>query len=204
MNATYTLNPQHNGIEITFPGKPGKAILEALKAEGFRWHSVKRLWYAKQTEKRLALAQSITNTGSPAEAPEAPKTRTTAEAPKANKYGVKVGDVFYMTWGYEQTNNNFFQVVKVCGGTSVRVVEVWPSYNVDTYYSHGMAEDRSYNFNGEMLPKAERTIFINDQEKGDIKKVTSFYQDGRPQIRMNGHLCDRVNGTLNTYESWYA
>lgn len=192
MNATYTLNPQHNGIEIIFPGKPGKAILETLKAEGFRWHSVKRLWYAKQTEKRLALAQSITN------------TETTAEVPKANKYGVKVGDVFHMTWGYEQTNNNFFQVVKVCGETSVRVVEVSPSYNVDTHYSHGMAENRSYNFNGEMLPKAERTIFINDQEKGDIKKVTSFYQDGKPQIRIDGHLCDRVNGMLNTYESWYA
>lgn len=185
MNATYTLNPQHNGIEITFPGKPGKAILEALKAEGFRWHSVKRLWYAKQTEKRLALAQSITNTGSPAEAPEAPKTRTTAEASKANKYGVEVGDLFYTSWGYDQTNVDFFQVVALVGTSSVRVREVFPQSERIDAYRDGSTVD-TYHNNGKLLPPAPHSVFIKDQEHGDLKRLKSYRQDGsRPQFKLS-------------------
>lgn len=36
---------------------------------------------------------------------------------------VKVGDIFVATWGYDQTNANFFQVVKV-GAKSVSVREI--------------------------------------------------------------------------------
>lgn len=36
-----------------------------------------------------------------------------------NKYGVKVGDVFYNSWGYEQTNIDFYEVVKLRGKTQI-------------------------------------------------------------------------------------
>lgn len=61
MNATYTLNEQFNGIEISFPDKPAKAILEKIKNAGYRWHKVKKVWYAKQTSERLVIAQEVTN-----------------------------------------------------------------------------------------------------------------------------------------------
>lgn len=70
------INNELNGIEIFFESKPEPATLEALKAAGYRWHKVKKLWYAKNTPERLELAKSITN-GEPIEAP--------APAP-ANKY----------------------------------------------------------------------------------------------------------------------
>ena len=54
------LNNELNGIEIIFDNKPATATLEALKSAGFRWHKVKKLWYAKNTPERLELAQSIT------------------------------------------------------------------------------------------------------------------------------------------------
>lgn len=58
--ANYTLNQELNGIEISFDQKPDAATLDALKANGYRWHRVKKVWYAKQTPARLALAETIT------------------------------------------------------------------------------------------------------------------------------------------------
>ena len=56
---TYSINKEHNGIEIKFDNKPNQETLTNLKANGFRWHRVKRLWFAKQTDKRLALASAL-------------------------------------------------------------------------------------------------------------------------------------------------
>lgn len=203
-NATFTRNTALHGLEISFTQKPSKSVLDSLKAEGFRWHSVKKLWYAKETESRLRLLQTITGTQEATEGTQAQPTAQKAQEAPQNKYNVKVGDVFWMSWGYDQTNNDFFQVVKLCGSASVRVVQVYPQYDTEYSYSHGMAEDRSYKFTGKMLPRAERSIFISDQEKGDVKRLTSFYADGRPQIKIGNHHCDKVEGTLKTYESWYA
>ena len=52
-------NNNLNGIEVIFAAKPEPATIEALKANGFKWHNVKKLWYAKQTPARVAFAQSL-------------------------------------------------------------------------------------------------------------------------------------------------
>ena len=59
MTATFTLNPELNGIELYFGDKPGKAVLDMLKQARWRWHNAKKCWYAKQTEAALELAQTI-------------------------------------------------------------------------------------------------------------------------------------------------
>ena len=44
------------------------------------------------------------------------KVVKTAKAPKEaveNECGAKVGDVLYSSWGYEQTNYNFYEVIAV-------------------------------------------------------------------------------------------
>ena len=48
-----------SGIELYFDGKPNASIIERLKAVFFRWHSVKKCWYAKANEKTEALAQEL-------------------------------------------------------------------------------------------------------------------------------------------------
>lgn len=60
VKATFTKNEELNGIEITFDGKPAADIRDALKADGFRWHRQKKIWYAKNTAERLELAETIT------------------------------------------------------------------------------------------------------------------------------------------------
>lgn len=64
--ATLTINHERGGVELTFPGKPDEGIRSRLKAAGFRWSGRQGLWYARQNERTLAVAQEIA--GIPAEA----------------------------------------------------------------------------------------------------------------------------------------
>lgn len=201
--ATYTINEEFNGIEITFDTKPAEEIRNALKENGFRWHRKKAIWYAKQTPERLATAQSIANGE---EIKATPKAKSTAKKTKENKFGVKVGDLFYTSWGYDQTNNNFFQVVELVGETSVRVREVCPPVLYREAVS-GMSEDITIKNTTEMLPATSYSGFINDQERGDLKRLKSYAADrvSRPQFKLSS-FADAwkiESETLSVYESWY-
>lgn len=198
---TYRINEEFNGIEITFESKPAEDIRSTLKENGFRWHKAKGLWYAKQNAERLQLAEIL------AAGNEAPKAKKTKKAPKANKYGVNVGDLFYSSWGYDQTNNNFFQVIALVGESSVRVREVRPVV-IDTEYISSMAEDITIRNTNEMLPATDYSVFIKDQENGDLKRLKSFAADGvsNPQFKLDSFAdAWKVEADeMTVYESWYA
>lgn len=59
MACTMHLNEEKNGIELSFDKKPERVILDEMKALGFRWHHTNKIWYAKQTEERIAFAQKL-------------------------------------------------------------------------------------------------------------------------------------------------
>lgn len=201
---TLTLNKELNGIEIRFDCKPISSTLESLKKSGFRWHRQKKFWYAKQTPERIKLAQSITDG-------KEIKTVTTKEkAEKKNVFGVKVGDIFSASWGYEQTNNDFFQVIALVGEKSVRVREVNPPI-VRRDPVSGVAEDRVYKITGEILPPSPHSVFIKDQEKGDLKRIKPGYFQDEEEAKNNCYFdissyasAYKCNGeTKKVYESWY-
>lgn len=83
VKATFTLNEEHNGIEIKFNEKPSKEVREQLKGLKFRWHQTKGLWYAKQSAETIALAEKLC--GVKAEEPKAKASKKTAKKsePKA-------------------------------------------------------------------------------------------------------------------------
>lgn len=54
-----TLNTEKNGIELRFDTKPNTDIITAIKEAGFRWSGKQRMWYAKQDDKTIALANQI-------------------------------------------------------------------------------------------------------------------------------------------------
>lgn len=198
---TYRINEEFNGIEITFESKPAEDVRSTLKENGFRWHKAKGLWYAKQNAQRLELAEIL------AAGKEAPKAKKTKKAPKANKYGVNVGDLFYSSWGYDQTNNNFFQVIALVGESSVRVREVCPPV-VNREAISGMSEDITIRNTNEMLPATDYSVFIKDQENGDLKRLKSFAADGvsNPQFNLTSFAdAWKVEADeITVYESWYA
>lgn len=199
--AKYRLNEERRGVEIYFDAKPEEAIRDRMKACGFRWG--KGYWYAKQSEERIALAKELADGN---ETTEAPAVRAARREAKANKYGVKVGDVFHMSWGYDQTNNDFFQVVALVGETSVRVRDVRPRL-IAREATCGMAEDRVFEIDGKMCEPSPFSVFIKDQENGDRKlvQIETWAREKRPYIKMGNHwatLCD--HGQMKVYESWYA
>lgn len=197
---TITNNTSFNSIEIKFDGKPSEAVRDALKALRFRWHGVKKVWYGYKTleETREAIENAENNT----------RTETKTETVKANKFGVKVGDLFRSSWGYEQTNVDFFQVIALVGDSSVRVRQVNPPCITDEACGP-MAANRTYQTSSlDILPPATVTVFIKDQEKGDLKRLKSYAKDGvsEPQFYLssfaNAYYCG--SDITQTYESWYA
>lgn len=52
--------PEHDGVEAYFSGKPSAAVREALKADGWRWHSAKKCWYNRNTEQHLQALRAAT------------------------------------------------------------------------------------------------------------------------------------------------
>ena len=201
MTYTITNNTAFNSIEIKFDGKPTEEIRNALKALRFRWHSVKKVWYGYSTEEAAKAAIE----GKPAKADPKAKKET------VNKYGVKVGDLFYASWGYEQTNVDFFQVIALVGECSVRVREVYPQM-VEERPTGPMAADRTYQHTTELLPAASSSVFIKDQENGDLKRIKPGYNSDPEEAKKNcyfyldsfanAHKC--TGEFTTTYESWYA
>lgn len=200
MTYTITNNSQFNSLEIYFDGKPSSAIRDALKELKFRWHGMKKCWYGYTTEEAARAAIE----GKPAGIEKsAPKAKPAA----VNKYGVQVGDIFRASWGYDQTNNDFFQVIALVGESSVRVREVYPEL-ISSEAVSGMSEDRVFKMTRDLLPPADHSVFIKDQEKGDLKRLKSYAADGKsnPQFNLSS-FADAwlVTGdSVKVYESWYA
>lgn len=140
--------------------------------------------------------------------PVAKPCKSKKQAP-VNKYGVKVGQIFSCSWGYDQTNVNFFQVVKLCGDSRVRVVEVRPECIETKAYSWA-SEDRTYKNTLEPLPRVERPTWIEDQERGDLRLLRNWGSESDPDISFgvssrsshSAHMC--CGETFTEYVSWYA
>ncbi len=56
---TVTLNAAKNGVEIRFAAKPSKAVLDSLKANGWRWSKFGGLWYHRDTPAARNFADSV-------------------------------------------------------------------------------------------------------------------------------------------------
>lgn len=196
---TYTIanNTQFNSTEITFDGKPSEKVRTVLKEMHYRWHSVKKVWYGYKDEETIRKAIDNAENG------KAQETQ--------NECGVKVGDIFSASWGYEQTNVDFFQVIALVGKHSVRVREVHPRM-IEENPTCGMAADRTYKMTNELLPPATSSVFIKDQEHGDLKRIKAGYHKDPEIAKANCYFtlssfasAYKCNGeTVTEYESWYA
>lgn len=197
MDYNISVNNQFNSLEIAFTEKPSEAIREALKALHFRWHKVKKVWYGFADKDTLEKAINGSQIA----------TKSTKSDIKVNKYGIKVGDIFNCSWGYDQTNEDFFQVVALVGKESVRIREVNLALASERATS-SMSADRTYKLTNDILPPSSYSVFIDDQEKGDLKRVKSYASDGvsNPYITIGrgGYIARKCEGdAITVYESWY-
>lgn len=161
---TYNLNNQLNGVEIKFDSKPITEILEKLHASHWRWHKYKKIWYNKQTEENIKFAKEVSENNTNDNSTEN-QNAVTEEI--VNAHGVKVGDIFYTSFGYDMTLVNFYQVIKVMP-KSVSVREI----------SSGIVDGD--NFAGKCRPIKDD--FISD----DVYTTrTDFSWNGKERILKN-------------------
>ncbi|MEC9434635.1 MAG: hypothetical protein VYD87_17150 [Pseudomonadota bacterium] len=115
------------------------------------------------------------------------KRKAKARAAAAKPHGLAVGDVFYTSWGYEQTNVNFYQVVGLAGARTVELREIGKREEPGSAYAHGMAcmvvPAADAFVSDEVLRKRvspHMTVKVDSCE-------TAYFWDGKPK-----------------YCSWYA
>lgn len=206
--ATWKINEQFNGINIFFDSIPDVKIRTKMKEHGFKWHNRDKYWFAKNNPTRLKFVKNLCKVSATQETkPE--KVETEEPKPKIesqNKFGVQVGDIFESSWGYDETHVTFLQVVKLCGKESVRVREVTPKI-LERNAESAMSETTKYLIDREILPAHETSVFIKDQEKGDLKRIKSYAADGvsNPQITLdsfaNAYLV--AVGEKEAFTSWW-
>ena len=105
---------------------------------------------------------------------------------------VKVGDIYYASWGYDQTNIDFFQVVKVEGRSAwLRAIGDHVSIDDPGHYSHGMANH--------VMPSPNN--FIGDKIE---RHLIQFNQNGKPYFAWASYArLNKFEGKPK-YQSWYA
>lgn len=107
------------------------------------------------------------------------------EALKAKGHNVKIGDVFVWSWGYEQTNIDFYEVVEVKGWTAT----------IRKIAERGLASEGCGPFSGRVT--AERGRFIGEPEK----KIIRLTNSGEPYLSKEFGWCGLWNGEPK-YCSW--
>jgi hypothetical protein len=76
MEKTYTIthNEQFDSLEVSFTTMPAAEVRAALKTMGFRWHSVKKLWYGHAEESAVLAAIDPQPEPDPEPSPKSEKT----------------------------------------------------------------------------------------------------------------------------------
>lgn len=198
MMFTIKQNEQYNSREVFFDAKPEANVIEALKALKMRWNCKKACWYGFATMEQLEAAidgQKIAQ-----DVCKPIKKEKSIE----RKHNVKVGDIFYTSWGYEQTNVNFFQVIELRGASSVVAREVHPALEEEEGVS-GMSANRAYQVPSEILPPSSSSCFIEDNEKGKLCRVVNGYYGPCFKVGKPGSYQETAYPYTGQklYESWY-
>jgi hypothetical protein len=81
---TIRRNPEHDGVEISFPSKPAPDVLARVKGAGFRWSMRGKVWYKKYTPEAWRSAHALV--GIP-EAGPVPET-----SPSPDRFDMRVED----------------------------------------------------------------------------------------------------------------
>lgn len=107
-----------------------------------------------------------------------------AQRRKDFEHDFEVGDILYSTWGYDQTNVDFFQVTEIVSKKSIRIRQICSS-TTETGFMSGEARPRPHEFldgYGDMRKRVQPGNYVSLTSYSSAKRW-----DGKPK-----------------YTSWYA
>lgn len=122
---------------------------------------------------------------------------------------MKVGDIYVMQWGYDQTNNTFYRVKALRGKTQAIIQKV--DLEVESSETQGCAPMAgNFRYNPKSYRVSNCCVFIPNNEKGRIvKRKRECYwepeleRQGQEGFYIDHHFCRPYKGE-RVYESWYA
>ena len=115
------------------------------------------------------------------------------------KHNFKKGDILYISWGYDQTNVDFYRVKELRGQTQL-ILQGVDLDLIKTESEGFMTATRAYNPKKWTLKS--RDVFIKDNIKGKIAKVIGELGDFQ-YVKIGNHVASHYSGKP-LYESWYA
>lgn len=151
------------------------AVVFAGKAQKPLWHYM----YPTEARRDEKIAETIK-----ARRGIRKRKETEAAAKKAYRHDHKVGDIFDTSWGYDQTNVEFFQVVEVKGSDLI-VREI--------------AQRGIGNPGGSSM--SDRVVGIPGQFIGKPIRIRPTHGGG---VKIEGHYASKWDGVTPQYKSWYA
>jgi len=159
-------HPSHEVAAMCFMGKQSKPAWHY----GFKTHAALEKYIDQQIESVRLLQER--------------KAKEKAE--RLKPHSLKVGDVMVCSWGYDQTNVDFYKVVKLIGKSMVELRSIRSARVEDSERPHGMA--------CEVIPLPNEEYgepFRKKASSSNRISMTSFSSaslwDGKPE-----------------YKSWYA
>lgn len=162
---------------------PVEFYIEDLSAMCFIGKQSKPAWYYG-FRSRAAMEKQIKDQIASVQASEEYKAKRKAE--RSKPHTLKPGDILCSSWGYEQTNVDFYKVKKLIGKSMVELVRVGSSTVEGSEYSHGMACEVVAVPDAEIGPS-----FKKKAQSNNSVSISSFANarlwDGKPM-----------------YKSWYA
>lgn len=170
------INEEKQGKELYFESIPTAQERKQLKESGYKWHNVKKCWYIKLSKEHKSINKNTIK----------------------NYLNIKIGDIFYSSWGYEQTNVDFFQVIALKGTTQVVLQAVSLKMTSENTVS-GMSADRSYST--KKATPLSSSVFVKDNTKGMTKKVLGTCEN--PYINLSSFANAYLYHGEKLYESWY-
>lgn len=111
------------------------------------------------------------------------------KAEQSKPHTLKVGDILHHSWGWEQTNCDYYQIVSITGHT-VTVRAISDNTVEGSTYSHGMADMRIAvrdSFCGEEVTLRANAAGVGNKSHGALSHGSISVWDGKPN-----------------YCSWYA
>lgn len=94
---------------------------------------------------------------------------------------VRKGDIFVSSWGYDQTNVDFYEVVKVSGPRTVQVVKIGQCVDYAGSGSDRVVPDRRVRLS-EPMTKRLRPAYYNDEWVFKVASYADAYTwDGSPR-----------------------
>ena len=121
-------------------------------------------------------------------------------------HGLKVGDVLVCSWGYDQTNIDFFLIVAATEKT-IRIKECSMKETLSDSHGYG-SMSRKCAFDPSTAKVLDESWCIKDQKgKGDLRKIQYYDYNGQHNMyikfKPSFGLLRKYEGE-ELYESWYA